>query len=117
MLRGGVGVKVLPRIVLCAVLFGWLSLHCNGVSNHNNMRISRAFSYAPSRSETPQGRPKTIALCFFTAPMNAGFFLTARDGQLEGKGLSARRLPQLSRFIIPSVTESLPGKVEINILP
>ena len=40
MFGGGVDVKVSQRIALRAVQFDWLSLHSNGVSDNNNMRIS-----------------------------------------------------------------------------
>jgi outer membrane protein with beta-barrel domain len=40
MFGGGVDVKVSQRIALRAIQFDWLSLHSNGVSDNNNMRIS-----------------------------------------------------------------------------
>ena len=40
MFGGGVDVKATQRISLRAIQFDWLSLHSNGVSDNNNMRIS-----------------------------------------------------------------------------
>ena len=40
MFGGGVDVKATQHIALRAVQFDWLSLHSNGVSDNNNMRIS-----------------------------------------------------------------------------
>jgi hypothetical protein len=40
MFGGGVDVKASRRLAVRAIQFDWLSLHSNGVSDNNNMRIS-----------------------------------------------------------------------------
>lgn len=40
MFGGGVDVKATRRVALRAIQFDWLSLHSNGVSDNNNMRLS-----------------------------------------------------------------------------
>jgi hypothetical protein len=40
MVGGGVDVKATRRVALRAVQFDWLSLHSNGVTDNNNMRLS-----------------------------------------------------------------------------
>jgi hypothetical protein len=45
MLGGGVDVKVTPRVAVRAIQFDWLSLHANGSSDNNNMRISTGLLF------------------------------------------------------------------------
>ncbi len=40
MFGGGVDVKATRRVAVRAIQFDWLSLHANGASDNNNMRIS-----------------------------------------------------------------------------
>ena len=40
MFGGGADVKRVPAIAVRAIQFDWLSLHSNGISDNNNMRIS-----------------------------------------------------------------------------
>ncbi len=45
MLGGGVDVKATQRIAVRAIQFDWLSLHSNGASDNNNMRISTGLVF------------------------------------------------------------------------
>jgi len=45
MFGGGVDVKATRRIAFRAIQFDWLSLHSNGVSDINNMRISTGLLF------------------------------------------------------------------------
>jgi hypothetical protein len=45
MFGGGVDVKATRRIAVRAVQFDWLSLHANGASDNNNMRLSTGILF------------------------------------------------------------------------
>jgi hypothetical protein len=45
MLGGGVDVTVTQRVAVRAIQFDWLSLHSNGASDNNNMRISTGLLF------------------------------------------------------------------------
>jgi hypothetical protein len=45
MFGGGVDVKATKRVAFRAIQFDWLSLHSNGVSDNNNMRISTGLLF------------------------------------------------------------------------
>lgn len=45
MLGGGFDVKATPHIALRAIQFDWLSLHSNGASDNNNMRIATGLLF------------------------------------------------------------------------
>jgi hypothetical protein len=45
MFGGGVDVKATRRIAVRAIQFDWLSLHSNGVTDNNNMRISTGLLF------------------------------------------------------------------------
>jgi hypothetical protein len=45
MFGGGVDVKATRRVAVRAIQFDWLSLHSNGASDNNNMRISTGLLF------------------------------------------------------------------------
>jgi hypothetical protein len=45
MFGGGVDVKATQRVAVRAIQFDWLSLHSNGASDNNNMRISTGLLF------------------------------------------------------------------------
>jgi len=45
MFGGGVDIKATRRVAVRAFQFDWLSLHSNGASNNNNMRISTGLVF------------------------------------------------------------------------